>query len=433
MGGEPVETVSVLLQLFFGLSEFMTEFFFLAAFNQKKGHPCLYLLFPVAACILVSLPHTDRPLRLLLLLALLACTGIYGLKIPFRTALAHAFLIPEIMQLSWGISDSVTSLLFPFLHSVSPSAGPLLLQFCGGMLALATACVEYLAIYRYVLREKPEADRYFFLILVPLLLIDLVSWHIIQNLYGNTVFLSPASYHIRLLVIQLLAVISIFCILYAWKGMVRSLRQETGLRLLEQQNLFLRQYVEEARIHERETRALHHDMRNHLTVLKGFLEQGQPQKADAYISDLHISLEGTAFPFRTGREVVDILLKTKLAEACRRGIRTDCALWLPPSCRISDMDLCILLANALDNALHGCVRTKDGTETFLRISSRLQGDFLLLHMENSFDGNPDYDRGTGLNNIRRIAEKYAGRMEITTCGQIFCLHILLLSRHEPEA
>lgn len=432
MGGEPVETVSVLLLLFFGLSEFMTEFLFLAAFNQKKGHPCLYFLFPVAACVLVSLPLADQPVRLLLLLALLTCTGIYGLKIPFGTALAHAFLILEIMQLSWGISDSVTSLLFPLLFSAGPYAGALLLQFCNGMLTLVMALAGYLSVYRYVPEDKSETDRCFFLILAPLLLIFLISWHIIQNLYGNTVSLSPATYHIRLLVIQFLAVISIFCILYAWKGMVHSLRQEAGLRLLEQQNLFLQQYVEEARSHERETRALHHDMRNHLTVLKGFLEQGDYEKADAYIGDLHIALGGTDFPFRTGRAVVDILLKTKLAEAQRRDIRIDCTLQLPPSCRISDMDLCILLANALDNALHGCEGAKDGAEKVLRISSRLQGDFLLLHVENGFDGNPDYDRSTGLENIRRIAEKYAGRMEITTCGQIFCLHVLLLSRQEPK-
>lgn len=395
----------------------------------------LYLFFVTAACLLVSLPHTGQPLRLCLLLILLVGTGAGGLKIPFRTALTHAFLILEIMQLSWGISDSVTSLAFPFLHSAAPSVCFPLLQTGGILLALTLFSVCCLAVYRYVLQKNREAaskpdlhSRYFFLILTPLFLIFLISWHIIQNLYGSITSLPTRAnaYHLRLLGIQLLAAASIFAILYAWHRLIRGFEAETGLRLMEQQNLFLQQYVEEARVHEQKTRALHHDMRNHLTVIRGFLAQDSPERADAYIASLDIAIKDASFVFRTGRAVVDILLGTKLADAQRNGILADCSLQIPPSCRISDMDLCILLANALDNALHACEKTEKDAERFLRLSSRSQGDFLLLQMENSFDGSPDYSRGTGLDNIRRIAEKYGGLLEISVRENIFCLRVLIL-------
>lgn len=52
--------------------------------------------------------------------------------------------------------------------------------------------------------------------------------------------------------------------------------------------------------------------------------------------------------------MADILLENKLGLARGCGIETECSLILPYPCPIGDMDLCIILSNALDNAVNYC-------------------------------------------------------------------------------
>ena len=59
-----------------------------------------------------------------------------------------------------------------------------------------------------------------------------------------------------------------------------------------------------------------------------------------------------SFPCSTNNPVVDILVGNKLGIAKSMGIDADCSLLLPYPCDIKDIDICIVLSNALDNAIH---------------------------------------------------------------------------------
>ena len=66
-----------------------------------------------------------------------------------------------------------------------------------------------------------------------------------------------------------------------------------------------------------------------------------------------------SFPYQTGNPVVDILPREKLGLA--KEIAAEVSLVLPKSCGIDDFDLCVLFANALDNAIAAC-RSNDGAK-----------------------------------------------------------------------
>lgn len=61
-----------------------------------------------------------------------------------------------------------------------------------------------------------------------------------------------------------------------------------------------------------------------------------------------------SFPFQTGNAVLDVLLENKAALAANKGITVSSTLKVPFPCSVGDMDFCIILSNALDNAIHAC-------------------------------------------------------------------------------
>ena len=114
------------------------------------------------------------------------------------------------------------------------------------------------------------------------------------------------------------------------------------------------------------------------------------------------------------------------------GIDVDCSLLLPYPCTVRDIDFGIILSNALDNAIHACRDVGGGAEKYIRVSGRIQGDFVLMEVENSFCGKGPAGRGTGLSNIKAVAEKYQGAMSIKTQGTSFSLSVLLVIPRHAE-
>ncbi len=81
--------------------------------------------------------------------------------------------------------------------------------------------------------------------------------------------------------------------------------------------------------------------------------------------------------------------------------------------------------------LQACKKMDSDAEKYIRVTGRVQGEFILLEIENSFQGSGALKKGTGLSNINAVAEKYHGTMSIKTQGTSFVLSILLIIPQHP--
>jgi len=206
------------------------------------------------------------------------------------------------------------------------------------------------------------------------------------------------------------------------------------LSLLEQEEHSLNQYVEEAKARYDRTKSLRHDIRNHIAVIKDLLRSGKLEEAVSYMEDLDDMAEKMSFPVSTNNPVVDILLGNKLGIAKSMGIEVDCSLLLPYPCGLRDIDICIVLSNALDNAIQACKSLDAGIGKQIHVSGRIQGDFLMMEVQNSFRGKGAFKKGTGLSNVKKVAEKYNGVMGIETRENVFILHVLLvIPQHSDDS
>lgn len=70
---------------------------------------------------------------------------------------------------------------------------------------------------------------------------------------------------------------------------------------------------------------------------------------------------------------------------------------------------------------------------YIYVSGRIQGDFLMIEVENSFHGKDTFKKGTGLSNVKKVAEKYGGAMNIETKEDVFILQVLLIIPQYSES
>lgn len=337
------------------------------------------------------------------------------------------YLCNGVVNLLWGIILAVISFgglrLPPFVFL---TVGFLLSLF------LVILCYKFVDRYRYP--REAGGGKYELLLLFPVLLILLVSEYIGCELSGSTITTDSARIvdgmdPWPLFTVQLLGIVSILGINYACGKLQEGFMLQKRVLILEQEGRYMEQYVEEAQMRYEKTRSLRHDIRNHITVMEELLHKSASGsrygEAARYLKDMRELSEELDFPVSTGHPVLDILLGNKLGMAEAAQVQTKCTLAVPDPCGVTDIDFCIVLSNALDNAIAACGRMEEGAHRFIYVNSSLQGAFLLLQVENSCGANKEIQQGIGLANIRAVAEKYQGVMEIRTEDGVFVLTVLM--------
>ncbi len=414
-----------------GSVEMLFLFYFFVKLLRKKVRSYFYLLFAVFAAVCYHFVRVDTIAGFALVVLLLIAGGILLCHAEFKSSLLYAALVVEIMQLCYGIVKSLLSVLYPLMSVAFQDMAGMVFMLSGELISLLLSGFCYYMVYRHFSCYINTEIQYMYLVFIPFLMIFIMDEYINSVIYGWEIIEDDGTTqylinHWQLLIIQLLGISSLFCILYAYKKLLQNFRLNMELSLLEQEERSLSRYVEEAKTHYEKTKSFRHDIRNHIAVVRELLQNGKTQQALHYIEDMEDIAKELSFPCSTNNPVVDVLVGNKLGIATNMGIDVDCSLLLPYPCGLRDIDICIILSNALDNAIHACKNMSSGAEKYIHVSGRIQGDFLMMEIGNSFQGKEMFKKGTGLSNIKTAVEKYHGAMSIKTHGTEVVLNVLLI-------
>lgn len=172
---------------------------------------------------------------------------------------------------------------------------------------------------------------------------------------------------------------------------------------------------------QNQVRTLRHDMRNHMAVLQGLLDNGDTGKAEEYLRELLGSAALSGGRRICAHETANAVLSVKLGEMERLGIPSDLQVNLPEKLDISDTDLCALLGNALDNAMEACTKVKTPD---IRLRCRMDKGMLMLMVSNPLSGDEKPGLGTtkadgknhgfGLPGMAEIARRCGGSLDTRT-------------------
>ena len=433
----PVLMAHVLLPL-------ITFFFFcrycLISFRWLPG--ISYTLLSAGIYIWEIKYHLQGSPGLLAEILLLTGCGCVMLKQKRLEALTMSVLVLSVLSVSNGIMSWIGyRIILPFILKyemwVLPSDT---VRECSRLLLV---CSLSAFILNYFRQSIEAANRQTLIYLtIPVFFISMVVRIIQTSVYGDEIRVDAgtgevlAALHIdhtELFLLQLFACICLLVMLLAYQKIQSIFQAEQKVQLLEQQAAEQEVYIQEVVLRDRQTRAFRHDIRNHLTVLAELLKAGQTDQACGYLFSLEQAAMELSFTVRTGNAAVDALLGSKCSLAEQKGIQIQCELMVPEHSPIKDTDWCILLSNALDNAIKACEMITE-EDRYIHIGSRKKGNFYLLIIENSCSRELREvpEDGIGLSNIRAVAEKNHGTAENTVSDGTYRLWVLFPDLYTTE-
>ena len=184
-----------------------------------------------------------------------------------------------------------------------------------------------------------------------------------------------------------------------------------------QNDLVAKHYNEVRHIYD-QMRGWRHDYHNHIQTMKAFLALGQESEHNQYLNKLDADLTDIDNLFKTGNVMVDAILNSKISIA--KDININAKATVPGELAISEIDLCIIIGNLLDNAIEACLKIPESEARFIRIYIGKHKSMLYISIANSIGERPlkrglgyistkkSPSHGFGLVRIDRIAAKYGG-------------------------
>jgi sensor histidine kinase regulating citrate/malate metabolism len=216
-------------------------------------------------------------------------------------------------------------------------------------------------------------------------------------------------------------------------------------KIAEYQNELMSKHYDEVENIYKQMRGWKHDYHSHLQSIKAYISAGQIDELAGFCDKIEQDLRSVDTVIKTGNIMLDAILNSKLSLAIQRKIEITAKAAVPGKLQITDVDLCVLIGNLLDNAMEACVKTResggaDGWEfdkPFIRVYIGMKGYHLYICVTNSVYGeikksggrfisttnNPSH--GFGLVRIDKVCEKYGGYSKRNSEPGVFSTEILL--------
>ena len=231
-------------------------------------------------------------------------------------------------------------------------------------------------------------------------------------------------------------------LIYFWQRYRILLGERQKHFVEEQQVKAMKKRLEEAENFYGNIRKVRHEMKNHMANIKGLAGAGEYGEIGDYIRRMDETMQELEYKYVTGNAVTDVIINDKCRRAEKAGIRFDADFRYGGEIPVFDMG--IILNNLLDNAIEACEKLETG-KGFIRLSLKRKKQFLILYVENSFDGATPISKGSplppttkqsilpgiimehgiGLENVRDIAERYFGGVNIKVKGDVFHVTVML--------
>lgn len=179
-----------------------------------------------------------------------------------------------------------------------------------------------------------------------------------------------------------------------------------------------------------------HDLRHHLQYLSACIENGRKEQAQEYIADICREIEAQKVKRYCENETVNLIFSSFDGRAAKEGIRMNITGTLSETLNVSERDLCVLLSNALENAIQACSpAVAAGEACTIDVQLHEKAGRVFLSVTNPCRGEVCFERGIpvskrqghgiGMQSICAIVEKYKGVYSFRVKDGSFILRLYL--------
>ena len=191
-----------------------------------------------------------------------------------------------------------------------------------------------------------------------------------------------------------------------------------------------------------QTAVYRHDMRHQLVMLDGLLTSGETRQAQEYLKTVITDLD-TITPKRfCENQTVNLLCSSYESKAKRQGVELKINAVLPKEMPLSDTELCSLISNGLENALHAA-SSPEVREKWVDVYCNIKQNKVFIQIQNPYagdvtikDGRPvsqREDHGFGCYSIQTITQRINGLCSFEAKDGLFTLCLAFLLPEETDA
>ncbi|WP_457945227.1 sensor histidine kinase [Caproiciproducens sp. LBM24188] len=164
--------------------------------------------------------------------------------------------------------------------------------------------------------------------------------------------------------------------------------------------------------------AYRHDMRHHFALLQSLANEGCLEEIKEYLQTAQSDIDAIT-PIRfCENETINLILSSFASKAKQSGILLTVDAKLPDAVPFSDTELCSLLSNALENAIHACKNITGSQKRCIKLRMYSKNKKLCLDIRNRYQAEPIFHQGLpvcnepghgyGTKSMVQIVEKHGG-------------------------
>ncbi|MBP5358001.1 MAG: GHKL domain-containing protein [Treponema sp.] len=242
--------------------------------------------------------------------------------------------------------------------------------------------------------------------------------------------------------LKLILLCCILCIIISVSVTLVVLKKKYDRRLSDFQDSVLKKQRDEVQNIYQTMRAWRHDYHNHIQSIKAMLSMGKGEELDCYLDNLEKDLDSIDIAIRTGNVGLDAILSSKVSIARKNNIEVNCTAKVPGELKITDVHLCAIVGNLMDNAIEACEKipvepnATRSASRFIRIYIGLFKNQLYISITNSTNRRKRLrvtelvtskigEHGFGLRRIDKLVDKYDGYVNRKNEPGVFATEIML--------
>jgi len=202
-----------------------------------------------------------------------------------------------------------------------------------------------------------------------------------------------------------------------------------------QQGLITMHYAEVENMYN-QIRGFKHDYSNHIQAIKGLAATGDLDAISQYLEGLDTELNKVEQIIKTGNKMADAILNSKISLARAKGVQVVADVNVAVELTTSEVDLCIILGNLLDNAIEACMSLEE-KDRLIRVYIEMKNTQLYISITNLAPQGKRHKQGKrhtttkgeghgfGLARIDNIVERHGGYLSRNSEDGAYSTEILL--------
>lgn len=203
-------------------------------------------------------------------------------------------------------------------------------------------------------------------------------------------------------------------------------------------------YGEQVHDDYEKVRQFRHDFRHHIAAMEGLVYGGEYSELEKYMGQLsqkdkELNRERVRY---TGNFMVDSIIFGITRDQKFKEVDFQFDGGLPSNLGVKDIDICGVLANALENAMEACLKGNDRKAVIMKVGC--YENMISFQIKNTYDssrykalaGGEFYSskegdgHGYGIQNMERVVKSYNGRMEYNVDPEWVTVDIFLQQKDE---